>query len=410
MADKRFTENTDDTSPSDDDVVPGTDISTGDDKKYTFLTIANKAKNLIGLATASVNGLMVAVDKAKLDFYPPGTPGNDKVLVTNGSGVQVWVDKTTVGGSGDMLKSVYDTGDNGQADVADTADVITGTPGNDKLYGTDGGGNQVFIDRATIIAELNSTLVPPTGSVMPFVGISSVSAPSGYVWGAGKTIGNSSSNASELASLDTFFLFELLYLGTTNTELQMYDSGGSPQARTGTDSASALIDYDLNYAMSLPDMRGKVPAGADNMAGTTSTILANASGLTSTTLLDAGGDATHILIEDEGPVHTHPDNLSVGSIGHSLTLPDHTHGITTDHSNGDLSTTTEPPSIEILRGQSGAVSGGSLGTGSVSGLPISITGSISGGAISGEVQDNVLGGDAHNITQPTIITNYIIKL
>jgi len=148
MADKRFTDNTNENSPDDLDIIPGTDVSTGNDAKYTFTAIAAKVKALIGNATISINGLQSAADKTKLDGYAVQNPGNSLYLTTNGSGVQTWIPIISV--VGDMLKSVYDTGDNGQVDVADEADKLTGTPGNDKVYVTDNVGNQQFSNQSDI--------------------------------------------------------------------------------------------------------------------------------------------------------------------------------------------------------------------------------------------------------------------
>jgi len=81
---KRFTDKTEDTSPADLDILPGTDVSSGADKKYTFATIATKVKTLIGNATVSVSGLMSAADKTTLDGL--GSPGETNTLGDTGSG------------------------------------------------------------------------------------------------------------------------------------------------------------------------------------------------------------------------------------------------------------------------------------------------------------------------------------
>jgi len=58
MADKRFDDNPADVNPDALDIIPGTDVSLDQDKKYTFQVIADTVAVIIGIATAIKNGLM----------------------------------------------------------------------------------------------------------------------------------------------------------------------------------------------------------------------------------------------------------------------------------------------------------------------------------------------------------------
>jgi len=147
MGDKRFTDNPSDPNPDGLDIVAGTDTSTGADKKYSFNTIGSFVKNFIGVATAIKDGLMPMADKTKLDFYPAGNPGADKQLISDGGGALVFAPFTA---GGDMLKSVYDTGDDGKADNANQADKINASPGNNYFYVTNGAGVQLFVLQSAI--------------------------------------------------------------------------------------------------------------------------------------------------------------------------------------------------------------------------------------------------------------------
>lgn len=109
----------------------------------------------------------------------------------------------------------------------------------------------------------------------------------------------------------------------------------------------------------VPDMRGRVAAGKDDMGGTAASRLTSAgSGVAGTTLGATGGAETHTLTAAQIPPHTHPIA-----------------------SNSSRNTTSGGSDNVAMGGAS------TLNTGS-----------------------NTGGGGAHNNTQPTIILNAIIKL
>lgn len=155
----------------------------------------------------------------------------------------------------------------------------------------------------------------PAGSIMDYAGSA---APTGWLMCAGQAISRTS--------------YADLYaaIGTT------YGTG------------------DGTTTFNLPDLRGRVSAGKDNMGGTAASRLTSVgSGVVGTTLGASGGGETHTLTTAEMPAHTHAAFRATGG----------------SSSNG-------------------------LSTGSATGT------STSGNAGS---------GSAHNNVQPTIILNKIIK-
>lgn len=172
---------------------------------------------------------------------------------------------------------------------------------------------------------INGLTLVPAGSVVPYAGSS---APSGWLLCYGQSV-----SASTYATL-------FGVIGTTF-------GGGSGN-------------------FNLPDMRGRIPAGQDNMGGSAANrITAGNSGITGTTLGAAGG--TELL-------HGH---------GHSVTDPGHTHSATTNSS----------VVIDASSGANGRYA-----------LPPGTTGSATTGISIGSTG----GGSSQNV-QPSIILNYIIK-
>jgi microcystin-dependent protein len=155
----------------------------------------------------------------------------------------------------------------------------------------------------------------PSGAIMDYAGSS---APSGWLLCFGQAV-------SRTTYADLFTA-----LGTT------YGSG------------------DGSTTFNLPDLRGRVSAGKDDMGGTAaSRLTSGGSGITGTTLGAAGGTQTHTLTTTEMPAHTH-----------SL-------GTTSSCGGGNAG---------------GSGGGGAWNTGSTG------------------------GGGAHQNTQPTLVLNKIIKL
>lgn len=141
---------------------------------------------------------------------------------------------------------------------------------------------------------------------------------------------------------------------------------------------------DGSTTFALPDCRGRVTAGVDNMGGAAaSRLTTGGSGVNGATLGAAGGAETHTLTAAQLAAHTHAASTDTAAA--------HTHsGIVTG--TGSVNNVTN-------------TSGGSATCGS----PNTSGSTASGGAHSHTVTVSANAGDAaHNNTQPTIVFNKII--
>lgn len=182
----------------------------------------------------------------------------------------------------------------------------------------------------------------------------------GCLWADGKTIGNASSGATSRAHADTKALFVKLWNSIANAQAPV--SGGR--------GASADADFDAGKTITLPDLRGRVLAGKDNMGGSSAGRLTLAgAGITGTTLGAAGGAETHLLTAAQSGLPSHS----------------HTVGTTANYSNGN------DPGTYLAAG--GPVYGGPNNP---------MTGAIANN------NSATNASQAHNNTQPTYILNLTI--
>lgn len=182
----------------------------------------------------------------------------------------------------------------------------------------------------------------PTGAVMDFAGSS---APSGFLLCDGSAVSR------------TTFAGLFATVGTT------YGSGN------GTTT------------FNVPDARGRVFAGKDDMGGTPANRLTTGgSGISGITLGAAGGVETYSLVTAELASHTHTGTTNIESNTHTHPIP------------------------QQAGAQAGSGAGGGLGTGSF------ITSGGESTTHTHTFTTNSTGsGDAHQNTQPTIVFNKIIK-
>ena len=181
-------------------------------------------------------------------------------------------------------------------------------------------------DGAVTAAKLDSAAVSvlmPSGTVLPYAGSALPGNPNDYLLCNGAAVSRS--------TYSTLFTA----IGTT------YGVGNG------------------STTFNLPDLRGRVIAGQDDMGGTSADRLTNQTGgLNGDTLGATGGAETHTLTEAQ--------------------IPAHTHDFPIDGNNGSVDGTIVKSSVTELN-------------------PNTKTTTSTG------------GGVAHNNVQPTIILNYIIK-
>lgn len=164
------------------------------------------------------------------------------------------------------------------------------------------------------------------------------------------------------------------YAGVTEPQGWLFCYG---QAISRTTYAALFTAISTTYGsgdgsttFNVPDLRGRVVAGQDDMGGSSANRLT--SPLNGDTLGAAGGSESHTLTSAEMPVHSHGVND-----------PGHSHGVT---SSGSPTQFQGPGG-----GWGGNVAGGSTGA-AATGISIQNAGS----------------GGAHNNVQPTFILNKII--
>jgi microcystin-dependent protein len=221
--------------------------------------------------------------------------------------------------------------------AADTTDNSTLTLGSSKLKVKDAGITSTQLatdsvitakiqDGAVTAAKLDAgavSVLMPSGSLMPYAG---ASAPTGYLLCDGAAISR------------TTYATLFALVGTT------YGSG------------------DGSSTFNIPDLRGRVIAGQDDMGGSSANRLTGQTGgVDGDVLGGSGGTETHTLSTAEMPAHTHGGLTNI------------------DPDGGDGGSGSDPGAHYVTSNGAGTVSGS--------------TG----------------GGGAHNNVQPTIILNYIIK-
>lgn len=186
-----------------------------------------------------------------------------------------------------------------------------------------------------LIRDYNTLLGVPAGCIMPYAG---ATAPDGWLLCHGQAV-------SRTAYADLF-------------------------AAIGTAHGAG----DGSTTFNLPDLRGRIVAGRDDMGGADAGRLAG--GIADRTVLGgAGGAATHVLVTGEMPAH-----------GHGVTDPGHQHSMQAGN-----------PTPGGPTGRASWGDGNNLSTFSTH-----------GSGATGIAVQNAGGGGAHNNTQPTLILNYVI--
>ncbi len=191
----------------------------------------------------------------------------------------------------------------------------------------------------------------PAGLVFPYAG---ATAPTGYLLCYGQTLGNASSGATE-ANDNYQALFDVIKAAYGNSGSEVFSNGDT---------------------VTLPDLRGRVVAGQDDMGGAAANRITSSQSnsddpITGATLGDTGGDEVQDLQITHLPAHTHSDGTYQASFT-NLTTNSGDSFIARPATNDGAGTTTTTYDVTGTSGSTGS-------------------------------------GTAVNNMQPTIILNYIIS-
>jgi len=239
----------------------------------------------------------------------------------------------------------------------------------------EGGGGEVAVDPDAVLKTGDTKWRLGTGTHSGFVRVN------------GRTIGSATSGATERANADTQALYEHVWTNFSNDLC----------AVAGGRGGSAAADFAANKAIALPDARGRVLAGLDDMGNSA------ASRLTSTTITGgattlglSGGAQTHTLASGEMPSHTHTfTGSALAAHGHPFRISE----VNSEESN--------PPGGFMLSTSSDSNQTAFTGT------PTETAGQQIGGASAGTpagTNSNTGGGSAHNNLQPTLLCTLYCKL
>jgi len=131
-----------------------------------------------------------------------------------------------------------------------------------------------------------------------------VSLPSGWLYCSGQTIGNASSGGTARANADTERLFTYLWTNLSDTAAPV--SGGR--------GGSAAADFAANKTITLPDYRGRVGAGRDNLGGTPANRLTL---IAATSVGVVGGAEGVALLASQIPAHDHLLSIETQILSHA---------------------------------------------------------------------------------------------
>lgn len=158
--------------------------------------------------------------------------------------------------------------------------------------------------------SVDPTTILQTGQLIAMYGTDNIT---GFVRCNGRTVGSASSGGTERANADTEALFE--YLWGVDSNLTVSSGRG----------ASAAADFAANKTITLPDCRGRVVAGLDDMGNSAASRLTSTYFGTTTTTLGAASTTTDhtTLVTGNLPPYTPSgtiSNLNGGAFVNGLQL------------------------------------------------------------------------------------------
>jgi hypothetical protein len=229
--------------------------------------------------------------------------------------------------------------------------------GTIKLKLTDKLGNQIFVgDNLLVIGPssgggggggtVDPTTILGTGDIKI---VYNTGVYTGFVRANGRTIGSSTSGATERANADCQSLFSFLWGNDPNLSV----SGGR--------GASSAADWAANKTIALPDFRGLAPVGLDDMGNTSRGVYTGVtfSTGTATTLGSVVGTPRTTLITANLPPYTPAGTMALSVTSSVANVQVNSNG------NGSINNPGGSTSWPVLNNS--AIN--STGTGTLSGTP-----------------------------------------
>ena len=187
----------------------------------------------------------------------------------------------------------------------------------------------------------------------------------------------------------------LPYAGTTSPDTNVYLlCDGQAVSRTTYADLFTVVSTtfgvgDGSTTFNVPDLRGRIPMGLDNLGGTPANRVTDAN---ADSLGGAVGSQDHTLTEAELPSHDH----SLASHTHSVNPPSTSVVFSGTIKENDFTYNTSPTSTGY------GVTAGTALTATVN-IPSFTSGSASGDT------GSTGSGDAHSILQPSMAIGYLIR-
>lgn len=241
-----------------------------------------------------------------------------------------------------------------------------------------GGGGGSPVDATTVLATGDMKVKYGTGIL------------TGFVRANGRTVGSATSGATERANADTQALFEYLW----GADINLAVSGGR--------GASANADWVANKTIAVPDMRGRLLGGLDDMGSTASGRISTC---VSPTSLGSGCSITSDLktiAQGNLPSYTLPKTLGIANtLG--ITDPGHVHSAAGAPGANFI--------VNVAPSGTNLPTGGGSGWGGTPNTSPAATGiTISGGvAITGDTQSGG-SGTGFGILPPVMLVTAYVKL